>query len=85
VDSDAPVAVGVDGEALTMDPPLEFRCLPGVLRVRLPTHAPGYSPAALVPPSFWWTITALFRTIAGRPPAIDEHLRSPTPSGRGSG
>lgn len=75
VESDEPVEVGVDGEALVMDPPLVFRSLPGVLRVRIPNHAPGYSPAALAPPSVWWTVSALFRTIAGSPPAIDEHLR----------
>lgn len=75
VESDEPVEIGVDGEALVMDPPLVFRSRPGALRVRIPNHAPGYSPAALAPPSVWWTITALFRTIAGRPPAIDEHLR----------
>lgn len=75
VESDDPVEVGVDGEALVMDPPLVFRSLPGALRVRIPTHAPGYSPAALASPSVWWTVSALFRTIAGHPPAIDEHLR----------
>ncbi len=46
VRSDQPVAAGVDGESLTMDPPLEFRSLPGALRVRLPAAAPGSSPAA---------------------------------------
>ena len=75
VESDEPVEIGVDGEALTMDPPLVFRSRPGALRVRIPNHAPGYSPAALAPPSVWWTVSALFRTIAGHPPAIDEHLR----------
>ncbi len=75
VDSDEPVEAGVDGEALVLDPPLEFRSLPGALRVRIPSHAPGWSPAALAPPSVWWSITALFRVIAGDPPAIDEHLR----------
>jgi diacylglycerol kinase family enzyme len=38
--------VGVDGEALTMDPPLVFRSRPGALRVRIPRHATGLSPAA---------------------------------------
>lgn len=75
VDADRPVEAGVDGEALVLDPPLEFRSLPGALRVRIPSHAPGWSPAALASPSVWWTITALVRVIAGDPPAIDEHLR----------
>jgi diacylglycerol kinase family enzyme len=46
VDSGAPIAVGVDGEALVLEPPLEFVALPGALRVRLPTHAFGMAPAA---------------------------------------
>ena len=47
IDSGAQVAVGVDGEALSLDPPLEFAILPGALRVRLPVGAAGASPAAL--------------------------------------
>jgi diacylglycerol kinase family enzyme len=46
VDSEAPVPAGVDGESLKIDPPLEFRSLPGALRVRLPIDSPGSSPAA---------------------------------------
>jgi diacylglycerol kinase family enzyme len=46
VRSGGPVDVGVDGEALTMDPPVVFTSKPGALRVRLPAHAPGMSPAA---------------------------------------
>jgi diacylglycerol kinase family enzyme len=38
--------VGVDGEALTMEPPLVFTSRPGALRVRMPRHATGLSPAA---------------------------------------
>ncbi len=46
VRSGGPVEVGVDGEAITMDPPLAFATRPGALRVRIPRHAPGLSPAA---------------------------------------
>jgi diacylglycerol kinase family enzyme len=46
VTSGGPIAVGLDGEALEMDPPLVFRSRPGVLRLRLPERAIGYSPAA---------------------------------------
>jgi diacylglycerol kinase family enzyme len=46
IDSSGPVEVGVDGEAMLMDPPLVFESRPGALRVRIPTHAPGMSPAA---------------------------------------
>jgi diacylglycerol kinase family enzyme len=44
VSSDGPVRIAIDGEALTMDPPLVFASRPGALVVRLP-HA-GLSPAA---------------------------------------
>ncbi len=74
VESDGPIEVGVDGEALVLETPLQFRSLPGALRVRIPTHAPGWSPAALAPPSVGWTVRALFRVVAGRPPALGEHL-----------
>ena len=46
IDSGGPVEIGVDGEAMTLDPPLVFESLPAALRVRLPGHAPGVSPAA---------------------------------------
>jgi len=65
--SDHPVEVGIDGEAMVLDPPITFRILPGALRVRLPLRAPGYSPAAAVPTPGSATITALLQTAAGRP------------------
>lgn len=46
VSSGSPVDVGLDGESLAMDPPLSFSIRPKALRVRLPLHAIGYSPAA---------------------------------------
>ena len=71
VHSGQPVEVGVDGEALVLNPPIRFRTLPGALRVRLPAGAPGYSPAAAVPTKGWATITALLQTAAGRPVVIE--------------
>jgi diacylglycerol kinase family enzyme len=73
--SDSPVEAGVDGEAMVLDSPLTFTCRPGAVRVRLPLHAPGYSPAALSSPSAWWTVTALLHAAAGRPASIDEGAR----------
>jgi diacylglycerol kinase family enzyme len=70
LDSAQPVEIGIDGEAMLLDPPLEFRTLPSVLRVRIPRHAPGYSPAAAAPPRGWAAVTALLQTAAGRPVAI---------------
>jgi len=69
--SGQPVEIGIDGEALLLDPPIRFRTVPGALRVRIPAHAPGYSPAAAVPTPGWSTITALLQTAAGRPVAIE--------------
>jgi diacylglycerol kinase family enzyme len=45
VRSGACVAVGLDGETLLLAPPLRFVSLPGALRVRVPRHASGVSPA----------------------------------------
>jgi diacylglycerol kinase family enzyme len=70
LDSSAPVEIGIDGEALVLDPPIEFRTLPGALRVRIPLGAPGYSPAAAAPARGWATATALLRTAGGRPVAL---------------
>jgi diacylglycerol kinase family enzyme len=46
VDSTGPVALGIDGEAVQMAPPLRFESRPGALRVRLPATASGLSPSA---------------------------------------
>jgi diacylglycerol kinase family enzyme len=68
VRSDGPVEIGVDGEALEMDPPLVFTARPGALTVRLPKSA-GLSPAAkavhVTSPS---TLAQLGRLIMGRRP-----------------
>jgi diacylglycerol kinase family enzyme len=49
VKATTPVPAGIDGEAAMLEPPLEFRAVPGALRVRIaPEHA-GASPAAALP------------------------------------
>jgi diacylglycerol kinase family enzyme len=70
LESGQPVEIGIDGEALVLDPPIRFRTLPGALRVRIPLGAPGYSPAAAAPTRGWATVTALLHAVAGRPVAI---------------
>lgn len=68
VRSGAPIQIGVDGESLSMDPPLVFTSTPGALRVRLPRNAPGLSPAArAVHTTSGSTLSALVRVVAGRP------------------
>ena len=66
VDSAGPIEIGIDGEALLMDPPLVFESLPGALRVRIPSHAPGSAPAATAVQLTGSTIGDLILTAAGR-------------------
>ena len=47
IDSGSPVEVGVDGEAMTLPPPLQFEIVPNALRVRVARSAPGTSAAAV--------------------------------------
>ncbi|MFF4597784.1 diacylglycerol/lipid kinase family protein [Amycolatopsis sp. NPDC001319] len=61
------VDIGVDGEALRLEPPLRFRTLPGALRVRVPLDAPGVAPAAAAPHGMGEALRVLFRVLAGRP------------------
>jgi diacylglycerol kinase family enzyme len=66
VDSGAPVEIGIDGEALQMDPPLVFASLPSALRVRLPSsvvHPSRARPVRLLSGS---TIAQLALVVAGR-------------------
>jgi len=67
VDSDRPVPVGIDGEALVMDPPLVFRSRPRALRVRIAQAHPGASPSSDAPVSAWAALPALWRIVTGRP------------------
>jgi diacylglycerol kinase family enzyme len=68
VDSDRPVAAGIDGEALTLDPPLLFQIRPGVLRVRIAQAHPGASPSVAIPNSLWESIRTLANIAARRDP-----------------
>ena len=51
VDSGATVEAGVDGEAVTFEPPLLFASLPGALRIHLPIrrHIMKTRPRAKIP------------------------------------
>jgi diacylglycerol kinase family enzyme len=49
VDSERPIAAGIDGEALVLDAPLQFRIRSRVLRVRIARKHPGASPSAIAP------------------------------------
>jgi diacylglycerol kinase family enzyme len=66
VTSDAPIEIGLDGETQVMDSPLRFSIRPNPVRVRLPKHAIGYSPAAR---SLGWREASrqLWGVVLGRP------------------
>ncbi len=68
VDADGPIAAGIDGEAVTLDPPLRFRILPAVLQVRIAAEHPGASPSAAMPEGAWEIVLALARIGMGRTP-----------------
>lgn len=69
VDGDGPIAAGIDGEALTLDPPLHLRIIPGALRVRIAAAHPGASPSAAIPEGAWEGIRVLARIATGRIPS----------------
>jgi diacylglycerol kinase family enzyme len=64
--SDQPVAVGIDGEAGRLDPPLRFRTRPAALRVRIAPEHPGASPSAMLPEHPGDAIRALARAALGK-------------------
>jgi diacylglycerol kinase family enzyme len=71
VGSGGPVEIGIDGEALTLEPPLVFRSRPGALRVRVPRHAapsPATTAVHLVSRS---TAAELAAIAVGRAPSVD--------------
>lgn len=65
VRSGGPVEVGLDGEALLLDPPLRFVSLPGALRVRLPRGA-GLAPGARAVAFTGANLRTLLQVAAGR-------------------
>ena len=70
VTSDTPIDIGLDGESMVMDPPLRLSIRPTPVRVRLPKHAIGYSPAAR---QLGWKEGArqLWQVILGHPTRFD--------------
>jgi diacylglycerol kinase family enzyme len=68
VDAPGPVAAGIDGEAVMLEPPLRFRIRPGALRVRIAPQHPGASPSALEPETGWQTLQAVVGFALGREP-----------------
>ncbi len=72
VDADDPVPLGIDGEAVTLAPPLEFASKPGALAVRIAPGHPGASPSTEVPQGLAPAIAKLVRiAIEGDRAAVD--------------
>ena len=65
VRAERPIAAGIDGEAVVLEPPLRFRILPGVLRVRIARQHPGASPSMAMPENLVGTAGALLAIAAG--------------------
>ena len=68
VRSAGPVEIGIDGEALTLQPPLRFEIRPGALTVRLPRIAAQRSRAVRVIAKP--TLAALWQTVLARPTGV---------------
>ena len=66
IDADNPVAAGIDGETVRLEPPVRFRIRPGVLRAHISRKHPGASPSAVAPEHFTEVLRALLRTALGR-------------------
>jgi diacylglycerol kinase family enzyme len=75
VEADGPVAAGIDGEAVTLQPPVRFASRPGALRVRIAAAHPGASPSTQVPRGVARTIVELTRIALGRVPATVDKTR----------
>jgi diacylglycerol kinase family enzyme len=65
IEADGPVAVGIDGESLTLEPPLRFRIRQRALRARIARDHPGASPSAEIPHGPLGVLRELLR-VAGR-------------------
>ena len=69
VRSGAPVEIGVDGEALTLEPPLRFVIRAGALTVRMPRSALTRSHAGDAPRPLRSSLVDLWHAALGRPVA----------------
>ena len=65
IEADGPIPVGIDGESLTLEPPLRFRIRQRALRARIAREHPGASPSAEVPHGPLSVLKELLR-VAGR-------------------
>jgi len=76
VDADGPVPLGIDGEAATLVPPLEFASRPGALAVRIAPGHPGASPSTEVPRGLGRAVVKLARIAIGKDRAAVDGTRN---------
>jgi diacylglycerol kinase family enzyme len=60
------VPAGLDGEAITLEPPVQFASRPAALTVRIAPHHPGASPSAGLPTSARELLPRLVQAAFGR-------------------
>jgi diacylglycerol kinase family enzyme len=65
IEADRPIPLGIDGESLTLEPPLRFRVRQRALRARVAREHPGASPSAEIPHGPLSVLRELTR-VAGR-------------------
>jgi diacylglycerol kinase family enzyme len=73
VDAENPIPAGIDGEAVTLAPPLRFRSHEEALRVRIARNHPGASPAAGLPSGPWDAIRWLVTIAVAKPARANRH------------
>jgi diacylglycerol kinase family enzyme len=73
IEADGPVAAGIDGEAVTLTPPIRFDSRPAALTVRIAVAHPGASPSTEVPQGLAPTVAKWVRiAIGGDRAAVDD-------------
>jgi diacylglycerol kinase family enzyme len=77
VASTRPVPLGIDGEAVVLDPPVRFRIRPRTLRVRISPRHPGASPSAMQPDHVVDGLGALIAIASGRLPTRKQTAGDP--------
>ena len=66
VRSPGTVHIGIDGEAVALEPPLHFVSRPGALRVLIAPGHPGASPSAQLPPTLGGMLVLLWHIALGK-------------------
>ncbi|HEX8752096.1 MAG TPA: diacylglycerol kinase family protein [Solirubrobacterales bacterium] len=74
IEADEPIPLGIDGESVTLEPPLRFRIRPRALRVRIAHDHPGASPSSEIPHGPLGGLRQLLWIAAGKRPSARETI-----------